>query len=71
MALMLSELYEALLEAGASEAKAKKAAEAVASYDDRLGRIERRLDVLTYITGANLTLMLFAAGLLWQHLATR
>jgi hypothetical protein len=66
MPLMLSEVYDALLEAGASEEKAKKAAEAIAGYDNRLARMERRLDVLTYMIGANLTLTLFALGLLWQ-----
>jgi hypothetical protein len=34
--------------------------------DNRLGRIERRLDVLICMAGANLTLMLIALGLLWQ-----
>jgi hypothetical protein len=34
--------------------------------DDRLGRMERRLDVLTSMVGTNLTLTLLALGLLWQ-----
>ena len=66
MALMLSELYDALIEAGASAAKARKAAEEVAVYDDRLARVERRLEVLTYMVGTNITLTLLALGLLWQ-----
>jgi hypothetical protein len=36
------------------------------TYDDLLQRIERRLDALIYMAGANLALMLFALGLLWQ-----
>jgi len=42
MSLMVREVYEALLEAGASEEKAIKAAEALASYDVRFDRIEQR-----------------------------
>jgi hypothetical protein len=34
MALLLAEVYDALLEAGASEAKARKAAEAIAECDN-------------------------------------
>lgn len=36
MPLMLAEVYDALLDAGASEDKARKAAEAVAAYDPTL-----------------------------------
>jgi hypothetical protein len=46
MALMSSELYDALLEAGASEAKARKAAEAVAAYDNRFTILEGKIDTL-------------------------
>ncbi len=41
MTAMISEVYEALLEAGASPAKAVKAVEAVAAYDNRFARNER------------------------------
>ena len=43
MATMISEVYDALLAAGSPEDKARKAAEAVASYDVRLVAIENRL----------------------------
>ncbi len=46
MAIMLSEVYDALLEAGASEAKARAAAEQVASHNSRL----LRLEVMTALT---------------------
>ena len=46
MALMSSERYDALLEAGASEAKARKAAEAVAAYDNRFAILEGKIDTL-------------------------
>lgn len=41
MATVNAELYEALLEAGASQEKARKAAENLAAYDSRFGKIER------------------------------
>jgi hypothetical protein len=66
MALMLAELYDALKDAGATEDHARKAAEAVAAFDDRLQRVERRLDVLTYMVGTNITISLFIVGLLWR-----
>jgi hypothetical protein len=43
MATMISEVYDALLEAGASEEKARKAAEAVAASDQRFAAMETRL----------------------------
>ena len=46
MPLMLSELYDALLEAGASEEKARKAAEAAAVVDTHFGALESRLATL-------------------------
>ena len=65
MALMSSELYDALIEAGASEEKARKAAEAVAAYDTRFATLERKLDVLTWMVGFNLMVSL---GVLWRLL---
>ena len=43
MPTMISAVYDALLAAGSPEDKARKAAEAVASYDNRLVAIENRL----------------------------
>lgn len=43
MALMVSELYDALKDAGAHEEQARKAAEAVAAYDQRFA--ELRMDI--------------------------
>ena len=40
MAVMVTEVYDALKEAGASDDKSKKAAEAVAAYGDRFAKIE-------------------------------
>lgn len=40
MTTMISAVYDALLEAGASAEKARKAAEAVAAYDQRCAPLE-------------------------------
>lgn len=51
MATMISEVYDALKEAGASEEKARKAAEAIASYENRFAKIESDLLVLKWMVG--------------------
>jgi hypothetical protein len=51
VATMISEVYDAFIAAGAPEDKARKAAEAIASYDNRFARIETDLVVLKWMTG--------------------
>ena len=70
MTTMLSEVYDALLEAGASQEKARKAAEAVAAHenrfaalDNRMGRFEERMSLLQWMVGFNLAL---TAGVLFK-----
>jgi len=53
---MISEVYDALREAGASEEKSRKAAEAIAAYDTRFNRIEQDLAVLKWMVGFNLAI---------------
>lgn len=48
MTMMISELYDAFIEAKVSTESARKAAEAVASYENRFARIERRLAILSW-----------------------
>jgi hypothetical protein len=60
---MISEVYDAFLAAGAPEDKARKAAEALASYENRFTAIERRLDVLTWMVGFNLVM---TVAMLWR-----
>ena len=62
MALQLGSLRTALLEAGASEEKADRAAEEVAGYENRLAAIETRVSVLTWMVGAVITLVLLVLG---------
>jgi hypothetical protein len=54
MATMIREVYEALKEAGASEEKAAKAAEAIASYETRFNKVEADLTLLKWMAGFNL-----------------
>ena len=70
MPTMLSEVYDALLEAGASEEKARKAAEAVAAYDQRFATLETRIvelagrvGLVQWMLGTNIILTL---GVLWK-----
>lgn len=65
MALMLSSLYDALLDAGASEDKARKAAEEAAAYETRLTSMDAKLDRLTthvsllqWVCGVGLSVLL-------------
>jgi hypothetical protein len=56
MALMNEEVYAALLEAGATDEKARAAARSVASYDTRLAYVERDLAVLKWMAASNIAL---------------
>lgn len=69
MTTMIAEVYDALKEAGASEDKSRKAAEAIASYDSRfaaidahLSGIESRLTALTWVVGLNAAMTLAVLG---------
>jgi hypothetical protein len=63
MALQSGALRDALIDAGARPDKADKAAEELASYENRLAGIDTRLTVLTWVAGTNLAL---TAGVLWR-----
>jgi hypothetical protein len=60
---MISEVYDALKEAGASEEKSRKAAEAIASYENRFARIEGDLALLKWMVGFNLAM---TVAVLWK-----
>lgn len=66
MPLMLSSLYDALLDAGATEEKARKAAEEAAAQEQRFAALERKVDTLTWMVTTNIVLTL---GVLWRLLA--
>lgn len=61
MSTVIFEVYDALKEAGATEDKAKKAAEALAAYENRFNRVEGDLNLLKWMVGFNLAL---SAGIL-------
>lgn len=60
---MISEVYDALKEAGASEDKARKAAEAIAGYENRFARIEADLTLLKWMVGFVLAMQV---GMFWK-----
>lgn len=73
MALQLGALREALIDAGASPEKANRAAEEVASYENRLAGVETKLvaldgkvNLLTWMVGFNLAMTL---AVLWRVFA--
>jgi hypothetical protein len=71
MTLMVSELYDALKEAGVSEETARRAAEALADHEGRSAAVETRLTVLALMIGVSVVLMLLllvGAFALWSRL---
>ena len=65
MALMLSKLYDALREAGASNMKVREAAEEAAAFENRFDLIERhlerldgRMSLVQWMLGVNLVVLL-------------
>ena len=63
MSTMISEVYDALKEAGASDEKAKAAAQALANYENRFARIDTDLALLKWMIGFNLA---FTMAILWK-----
>lgn len=51
MATMVSEVYDALVEAGASQEKARRAAEAVANYESRFNKLEADMLLVKWMLG--------------------
>jgi hypothetical protein len=69
MTTMVAGIYDALLAAGSPDDKARKAAEAIAQVDTRMmdvgGRMDRldgKIDRITWMLGANLSLSLLIMG---------
>jgi hypothetical protein len=61
--VVLSSVYDALREAGASDAKARQAAEDVASYDATISGLRTEVRVVQALGGVIVVLM---AAILWQ-----
>jgi hypothetical protein len=62
MSLMLGALYDALRQAPIPDDLARKAAEEVAGYENRLAQIESRLTLLTWMVGLNIALTFAILG---------
>ncbi len=63
MSTMISEVYNALKEVGASEEKAKAAAQALANYESCFASIDTDLVLLKWMVGFNLA---FTMAVLWK-----
>lgn len=63
MSTMNSEVYDALIDAGADEIKAREAAKSVAQYDSDLAEIKASLLVIKWMVGFVLA---FVVAMTWQ-----
>ena len=54
--MIIEEIYDALIEAGASEDKARAAARAMTNYETRISKIESDMNLLKWTVGFNLAL---------------
>ena len=63
---MNSEVYAALIDAGASDDKAREAAESVAQYDSDIAEIKASLLLLKWMVGFTLA---FVVALAWRAFA--
>ena len=63
MSTMNSEVYDALIDAGADETKAREAAKSVAQYDTDIAEIKASLLVLKWMTGF---ILAFVVALTWR-----
>ena len=67
MSTMNSEVYDALVSAGADETKAREAAKSVAQYDSDIAEIKASLLVLKWMVGFVLA---FVVALVWRDFAS-
>jgi hypothetical protein len=65
--LMVAEVYDALIAAGAPEDKARKAAEVLTKHETRFSKIEADLLVLKWMVGVNTALSFAIASKLFLH----
>ena len=66
MTTMISEVYDALISAGADEVKAREAAKAVAQHDKDIAEIKAGLMLVKWMVGFNLA---FTLAVLWKVFA--
>ncbi len=63
MSTMNTEVYAALVEAGASEDRAREAAKSVAEYDTDIAEMKASLLLIKWMVGFNLA---FAVAITWR-----
>jgi hypothetical protein len=54
--MIIEEIYDAFIDAGASEEKARMAARAMTNYETRISKIESDLNLLKWMVGFNLAM---------------
>ena len=62
MAVIMGDLYTALLQAGAAETEARKAAAEVAGFENRLSGLEGKVNLLTWMVATVITLQIMTLG---------
>lgn len=62
MSTMITELYKALVEAGATDDSAQQAAKAVADYDQKIGNVEKQLMEIRHEMSGRFTLLQWMIG---------
>ncbi len=67
MTTMISEVYDALISAGAPEDKARKAAESLTKNDDRLAKMEGEVMLIKWMIGFNLAISVALLFLALRH----
>lgn len=60
MSIMVSGLYEALKDAGAKNTLAKKAAEEVADYENKIAELKSDIKLIKWMIGFNLAISVAA-----------
>jgi hypothetical protein len=67
VATMIPEVYDAFIAAGAPGDKARKAADALADYENRFSRIDAELIVLKWMVGFGIALNIAILTRLFFH----
>jgi hypothetical protein len=62
MATMITEVYDAFKAAGVDDEKARKAAEAIATYENKFHEMKTEFQVIKWMVGTNIVLTLGVLG---------
>jgi hypothetical protein len=67
MSIMISEVYDAFVSAGAPEEKARRATEALTVYESRFSKLENDMAVIKWMLGFVIALLSAVALKLFLH----